>query len=303
MKTIALFRTLAVWLLLVGSASAQNVYGSVEPFANSAVIAIDPLFDQPMGVREAFAARILQCGLVTDVMDLLQARRSTTTINGLNTRVEVGAGGFAGFTNPSFVFTISDSGPNAASHGDIEVLTASLAYVMSQGSAFLLDADNADSFEFPANYVVLNFPTQPTLQQSAALFKAVGKINPDLFETDSSGYTQFGRAYLSLQSFVDDDVFIAGYVAAAAAVGVEYTPIVDGVPALLRGGAAFPGNDWTENANGEEYLARIPADSHPRLGRLRAAHLRFTRLALNRINEGPHTPSELRTIMRGLPCQ
>ena len=135
---------------------------------------------------------------------MLVSNGSITTINGLNTHIEVGAGGFFGETNPSYVFTIIDSGPNAASHDDIKVLTDSLGYVMSQESAFLLDADGASSFDFSANYVVLNFDTPPPLRRSAALFETVGRIDPELFKTDSSGYTQFGRAYLSLQSFVED---------------------------------------------------------------------------------------------------
>jgi hypothetical protein len=62
---------------------------------------------------------------------------------------------------------VIDNGPNAASAGDVEVLTDSLGYVMSQGSAFLLDADNPSSFDFPAKYVVLNFDTPPPLARSA----------------------------------------------------------------------------------------------------------------------------------------
>lgn len=89
-----------------------------------------------------------------------------------------------------------------------------MAYVMSQGSAFLLDADDPTSFDFPAHFVVLNFDTPPPLRRSAALFETVGRIDPDLFNTDSSGYTQYGRAYVSLQSFVEDERFIAGYVRA-----------------------------------------------------------------------------------------
>jgi hypothetical protein len=149
--------------------------------------------------------------------------------------------------------------------------------------AGLLDAVNTGSFDFPANYVVLNFETPPPLRTSAALFEAVGRIDPELFATDSSGFTQYGRAYLSLQSFVPDSQFIAGYVQAAAEFGVEYTPIVAGVPSLFTGGAAFPGNNWILFPGGEEYLARIPAENHQALMRLRAAHLRFTRQALREL--------------------
>ena len=114
----------------------------------------------------------------------------------------------------------------------------------------------------------------------------MGQIDPELFETDSSGYTQFGRAYLSLQSFVPDAQFIAGYVEAARRFGVEYTPIVNGSPSLFQGGAAFPGNDWTVNTRGEDYLSRIPAQSHRALRRIRAFHLRVTQEVLRRLEHG-----------------
>jgi len=50
-------------------------------------------------VREAFADRLLQCGIVNQVVDALSKTRAITTINGLNTSVAVGAGGFMGRTN------------------------------------------------------------------------------------------------------------------------------------------------------------------------------------------------------------
>ena len=151
-------------------------------------------------------------------MDALSSTGAITTINALNTHLAVGAGGFAGRTNPSYVYTVIDNGPNAASVEDVKVLTDSLGYVMSQASAFLLDVDNPSSFDFPANYVVLNFDTPPSIARSAALFRTVGRIDRELFDTDTSGYTQFGRAYLSLQSDVSDARFIAGYTRAASGV-------------------------------------------------------------------------------------
>jgi hypothetical protein len=185
---------------------------------------------------------------------------------------------------------VIDSGPNGASQADVKVLTDSLGYVLSQGSAFLLDADDTASFDFPANYVVLNFARPPSIRRSAELFELVGEIDPELFETDTSGYTQFGRAYLSLQSAVPDQQFIDGYVEAASQFGVEYTPVVGGVPSLFQGGAAFPGNDWTASPAGEEYLARIPAAAHSALARIRAFHLRITRKVLRQIEHGDHDP-------------
>ena len=270
--------TLAIAVLSISlpcTLRAQT-FGSVEPIANPAVIDTTPLRDQPLRVREEFATRLLQCGIVSRVVDVLTSTGAITTINDLNTRFTVGAGGFAGATNPSFVYTVIGAGPNAASLDDVKILTDSLGYVMSQGSAFLLDADNPASLDFPANYVVINFPTPPPIAKSAAFFRAVGLIDRELFATDSSGYTQFGRAYLSLQSFVPDEQFIAGYTEAARLFRLEYTPIVNGVPSLFQGGAAFPGNDWTVNTRGEDYLERIPAQSHRALGRVRAFHLRVT---------------------------
>jgi hypothetical protein len=282
MRVNAIVATGVVSFLLCSPVQA-NKYGSVEPIANPAVIDTSALRDQPLRVREAFARRLLQCGIVDRVVQALSSTKAITTINDLNTHVSVGAGGFAGATNPSYVYTVIDDGPNAASIEDVKVLTDGLGYVMSQASAFLLDSDDATSFDFPANYVVLNFETPPPLAASAALFETVGTIDRELFATDTSGYTQYGRAYLSLQSAVPDEQFIAGYVRAAEAFRVEYTPVINGAPALFQGGAAFPGNDWSANTRGEEYLSRIPARSHRALARIRAFHLRITRDVLRRL--------------------
>jgi hypothetical protein len=285
MKATTILLTTAVSFSFAGTTRAST-YGSVEPIANPAVIDTRPLRDQSLDVRTAFARQLFQCGIVDQVIGALSSSGAVSTINGLNTRFEVGAGGFNGHTNPAYVYTVIDSGPNAASIADISVLTDSLGYVLSQGSAFLLDADNTASFDFPANYVVLNFDAPPSIAKSAALFEAVGRIDPQLFSTDTSGYTQYGRAYLSLQSDVPDAQFIAGYVRAAEEASVEYTPIVDGQPSLFQGGAGFPGNNWTTKPHGEGYLARIPTQSHAALAQIREFHLRVTREVLKKLKNG-----------------
>ena len=128
MRANAIVATAVVSFWLCSPVQA-NKYGSVEPIANPAVIDTSPLRDQPLRVREAFATRLLQCGIVDRVVQALSATRAITTINDLNTHVSVGAGGFAGVTNPSYVFTVIDDGPNAASIDDVKVLTDSLGYV------------------------------------------------------------------------------------------------------------------------------------------------------------------------------
>ena len=298
MKTATII--LISYFLILSTAQA-NSYGSVEPIANPAVIDTGPLRDQSLEFREAFAERLLECGIVDVVIDVLTLTDAISTINGLNTSFDVAAGGFAGNTNPTYAYSVIDSGPNGASIDDIKVLTDGLGYILSQGSAFLLDVDNAASFDFPANYVVLNFDGLPSIEESAALFETVGQIDPEIFETDTSGYTQYGFAYLSLQSFVPDEQFIAGYVQAAQVFGVEYTPIVAGEPSLFTGGAAFPGNNWNDNPDGEAYLARLPSESHEALGKIRDFHLRTTRRALKRI-EGIDDGQKLLQSIRRLPC-
>ena len=147
MRVNGIVATAVVSFLLCSPVQA-NKYGSVEPIANPVVIDTSPLRDQPLRVREASARRLLQCGIVDRVVQALSATRAITTIIDLNTHVSVGAGGFAGATNPSYVFTVLDDGPNAASIDDVKVLTDSLGYVMSQGSAFLLDSDDTTSSIF-----------------------------------------------------------------------------------------------------------------------------------------------------------
>jgi hypothetical protein len=299
---------------MVGSASGDTfdgfdqslTYGSVEAIPNPAVVDTTPLRSQDLAVREAFVERVLACGFVDQVVDALTDTGAISTIDDENTTFAVGAGGFNGRTTASIVYTVVDSGPDAATVSDVEVLTNSLGYVFSQGSAFLLDADNPGSFDFPANYAVMLFDETPAIEESAALFETVGAIDEELFATDSSGYTQYGPAYVTLQSFVPDAQFIAGYVAAAAAFGVEYTPVVAGEPSLYQGGAAFPGNNWRTNPEGQSYLGRIPADSHAELAEIREAHLRVIEHAQRVIHRGSDRARSGMGLLQSvshLPCR
>ncbi len=286
----------------------DNTYGSVEPVPNPTVIDTTPIRDLSLSTREALADRIFACGVVDDVIDALTATGAISTIDDSNSLFDVSAGGFAGSTSPAIVYTVIDSGPDAATHDDIEVLTNSLGYVFSQGSAFLLDADDPGSFGFPANYAVLEFDAEPTIEESAALFETVGAIDPELFETFTSGYTQYGASYLTLQSAVPDQQFIDGYVAAADAVGVEYQPVVNGEPSLFTGGADFPFNDWSTDTEGEGYLSRIPAESHDALAEIRDGQLAAIEHALRITQRGNgkgvgRSERGLANALSHLPCR
>lgn len=286
----------------------DNTYGSVEPVPNPAIIDTTPIRDLSLTTREVLADRILACGVVKDVIASLTETGAISTINRSNSIFDVSAGGFAGSTSPAIVYSMEDSGPNAASHDDIEVLTDSLGYVFSQGSAFLLDADDPTSFGFPANYAVMEFASESTIEESATLFETVGAIDPELFETFTSGYTQYGASYLTLQSDVPDQQFIDGYVKAAEAFGVEYQPVVDGVPSLFTGGADFPFNDWSTDTEGEGYLSRIPAASHDELAKIRDGQLKMIKQALRitQRGKGVHLGASERGLARALgklPCR
>ena len=147
----------------------------MEAIPNPAVVDTQPLRGQTLAVREAFVERVLACGYVDRVLDALTDTDAISTIDDDNSAFAVGAGGFAGRTTASIAYTVVGSGPDAATAGDVEVLTNSLGYVFSQGSAFLLDADDPTSFDFPANYVVLLFDETPPIEESAALFETVGR--------------------------------------------------------------------------------------------------------------------------------
>ena len=96
----------AIVCFALSTSALASTYGSVEPIATPEVIDTGLLKAQRLDVRAAFAERLLQCGIVDQVIAVLVSTRSITTINGLNTHIEVGAGGFFGETNPSYVFTI-----------------------------------------------------------------------------------------------------------------------------------------------------------------------------------------------------
>ena len=80
MKVTARIATAVLFFSLCSTVQASK-FGSVEPIANPAVIDTNPLRDQPLKVREAFATRLLQCGIVNDVVNVLASTGAITTIN------------------------------------------------------------------------------------------------------------------------------------------------------------------------------------------------------------------------------
>lgn len=250
----------------------EGVFLSVEAIPNSAVVDTGPIRALPLDVRAALVRCVLACGRLNSIANAVGADKDTFT-------VDVVAGGFAGNTNPAIGIVVPDE--SLISFEAIDDVGRAAGFVFSQGSIFELDADGSNAFGFPGKYAIVVWPNTPTLDESAAFFEAVGGINPDLFSTFSSGYTQFGERYISLKSDVPDTTFVAGYETAAANEGLVYTP----AGALFVGNADFPGNDWTLDPDGTGYLDEIPASAHTPLIELRQKHLKMIGKVLRDINE------------------
>ena len=111
-------------------------YLSVEPIPSVDVVGpqnLDTIQSAGYSNLELWSNRLLdECQTVQRVINELTADQAISTINAANTSVAVAAGGFEGVTNPSFVFTVQDSGADAASEADVNLLSNALGYVLSQ---------------------------------------------------------------------------------------------------------------------------------------------------------------------------
>ena len=118
-------RIVTAVLLTVQTLSATT-YMSVEPIPNRDVVGENNLtLLRSIGYSrlERWSQRLLsECLVVDSVIDALSAHGAISLVTAANTRFVVAAGGFEGATNPSYVFTIQDSGPGPASAADVNVL-------------------------------------------------------------------------------------------------------------------------------------------------------------------------------------
>ena len=81
-----------------------------------------------------------------NVIQALSANGAITTVKLANTRFVVAAGGFEGATNPSYVFTVQDSGVGSVSLADINVLDNALGYALNQGGTTHFSIDNRKAY-------------------------------------------------------------------------------------------------------------------------------------------------------------
>ena len=294
----AVSRAVLFLTLLAAVPAAATTYASIEPIPNQDVVGsvvLDNLLSRPFEARAEWAQLLLDCGLVQGVLDALASDGTISTVNATNTFFGVAAGGFEGVTNPTYVFTVIDSGVNAASDSDIETVVNAVGFVLSQGGTVHFSPDEGGAWDFPLDFATVTFqagpPSGPLAQD---FFEFLGMIDPALFTGLFAGYTQLGAALLFLQPAVGVQQFVDGLSDAAATFpGVVYSPFDSGGdPTTAPAGVAFRGNDWIASPDGGDYLANIDQDPDADLGdlanlsELRSLHLGAVEVFNDLIEDG-----------------
>jgi hypothetical protein len=268
---------------------SATTYMSVEPIPNRDVIGADNLqLLRSIGYSrlERWSQRLAsECHVVDNVVDTLTAHGAITTVTTQsNTRFVVAAGGFEGETNPSYVFTVQDTGAGAVRAADVNVLSNALGYVLNQGGTAHFSPDNAKAYAFALDYAVVTFRGTLTGDETRQFFEGLGKIDASLFSGPFAGFTQIdfamsptNNSMLFLQPAVSKNRFISGLAAAVATEPrASYFPLKsNGTPTTARAGIAFPGNDWLAFPAGDQYLANVggPTQLVEALSVLRQQHL------------------------------
>lgn len=270
-------------------AVTATTYISAEPIPNQGVVGAATLATiESAGYLnlERWSNRLLNdCGTVDDVVQALRHSGAITTVTHRNTSVVVAAGGFEAVTNPSFVFTVEDSGPNAVSAADVDVLDNALGYVLSQGGTAHFSPDHPHAYDFSLDYAVVTFAGTLTGIGAKGFFDFLGTIDTALWSGPLAGFTQIdfrgsltNNSMLFLRPAVSKNRFISGLSTAAATTsGAKYVTLKNnGQPTTASAGIGFPGNDWVAFPNGDQYLSHLPNPSQhllTRLAVLRQQHL------------------------------
>jgi len=275
-------------VLLTTVSLSATTYVSVEPIPNRDVVGEDNLtLIRSIGYNRLarWSERLLsECLAVDSVIDALSAHGAIASVTATNTRFLVAAGGFEGATNPSYVFTVQDSGPGAANAHDINVLDNALGYVLNQGGTAHFSVDNAKAYAFTLDFAVVTFPGTLSGDKARQFFDRLGTIDAALWSGQFAGFTQidFGssltnNSMLFLQPAVTKQRFITGLAAAVdTEPGATYFPLTNnGAPTTARAGIAFPGNDWLAFPDGAQYLANLGGTAQllDELAVLRLKHL------------------------------
>jgi hypothetical protein len=99
---------------LLGQPVSAITYISAEPIPSADVVGLNDLakiLSIGYSNLELWSQRLVnECRIVQNVINVLSANRAISTVNSSNTSFRVAAGGFEGVTDPTYVFTIQDSG-------------------------------------------------------------------------------------------------------------------------------------------------------------------------------------------------
>jgi len=282
---------LCAWILVLLATTlpaAAQTYISAEPIPSASVVGAANLAAiESLGYpsRALWAQRLQGCGIVDNIVLALWENKAITTLNPLNTRYQVAAGGFQGVTDPSYVFTMVDSGPLAVSQSDVFVLDNALGYALNQGGTaqFSLRYNPSNPHDFSNAYAVVSFHGNLTGEGAQDFFNYLGTIDPALWTGTDAGFTQIPLNFLGpdnsmlfLIGAVSTTEFETGlYKAATTTPGATYSPLDNGNPTVATAGAAFPGNDWIADPNGDQYLVNLPNSPQllSQLAALRQKHL------------------------------
>jgi hypothetical protein len=241
---------------------------------------------------ETWSNRLLnQCRIVDSVIYALSSNGAISTVNSSNTRAVVGAGGFEAVTNPTFVFTVNDTGPGAVTAADVNVLDNAMGYVLSQGGTVHFNPSNPKAYDFPLDHAVVSFSGNLSGLGAKAFFDYLGTIDPALWSGMFAGFTQVDNTMVFLKPATTKQQFITGLSTAASTYpfATYETLNNNGQPTTEKAGVAFPGNDWTLYLAGDQYLAKLGALS-PKLlsdlASLRRQHLDAVNDLLKAIGKG-----------------
>jgi len=299
----------AIIVLLASMLGAHPVtattYISVEPIPSGDVVgqsALTMILSVGYPNLELWSNRLLNdCNIVQNVIDVLASNGAISTVNSGNTRFLVAAGGFEAITDPSYVFTVQDSGPNAVSAADINVLDNALGYVLNQGGTAHFSPDNSRAYDFPLDYAVVTFAGTLTGVHAKGFFDYLGTIDPALWSGQFAGFTQIdflnsptNNSMLFLKPATTKQEFITGLSTAASTTpDATYVTLNNhGQPTTAKAGIAFPGNDWIAFPNGDQYLAKLGNPSPQLLSQLaglRQRHLQAVANLVDAIEKGKVT--------------
>ena len=300
---IACFATIVLLATTLGAhPTTATTYISAEPIPSGEVVgqnALAMILSVGYPNLELWSNRLLHdCDIVQNVIDVLASKGAISTVNPGNTSFLVAAGGFEAVTDPSYVFTVQDSGPDAVSAADVDVLDNALGYVLNQSGTAHFSPDNAKAYDFSLDYAVVTFAGTLTGVHAKAFFDYLGTIDSALWSGEFAGFTQIdfhdsptNNSMLFLKPAVTKHEFITG-LSTAASTTPEATYVTlnnHEEPTTAKAGIAFPGNDWIAFPDGDQYLAKLGNPSPQllnELAALRQRHLQAVANLLKAIEKG-----------------